>query len=334
MVSSQLDIPPGQEHDCPSGPLRAGHLISAYRIEKLVGMGGMGWVYHARHELTARSVALKILREDQLAFDRSIDRMMREASILASVSHAGIPRFFECGILDDGRPWIAMELVEGVSLAQRMRGALDPDHVIDFVGSVAEVLAAAHARGVTHRDLKPDNIILVPDDGRYPVRVIDWGIAHHLAGTRFTNMNEAIGTPTYMAPEQARGGPTGGHCDVYGLGVVAYQALTGRAPFLGATSVEILVQHLNRSAPALAPRCPDAPYGLVELVERMLAKNFAERPSAAEVGSLLGKLRMARQTPPYLRIADDGNGVPQPVFETRVSPVTSFARSAWSEPDE
>jgi serine/threonine-protein kinase len=115
---------------------------------------------------------------------------------------------------------------------------------------------------------------------------------------------------------------------------VAYQALTGRAPFLGATSVEILVQHLNRSAPALAPRCPDAPYGLVELVERMLAKNFAERPSAAEVSSLLGKLRMARQTPPYLRIADDGNGVPQPVFETRVSPVTSFARAAWSEPDE
>jgi serine/threonine-protein kinase len=333
MVSSQLDIPHAPD-ECPSGPLRAGHLISAYRIEKLVGMGGMGWVYHARHELTARSVALKILREDQLAFDRSIDRMMREASILASVSHAGIPRFFECGMLDDGRPWIAMELVEGISLAQRMRGPLDPDHVIEFIGSVAEVLAAAHARQVTHRDLKPDNIILAPDDTKYPVRVIDWGIAHHLAGTRFTNMNEAIGTPTYMAPEQARGGPTGGHCDVYGLGVVAYQALTGRAPFIGATSVEILVQHLNRTAPALAPRCPDAPYGLVELVERMLAKNPTERPTASEVGSLLGKLRMARQTP-FLRLAgDDGNGVPLPVFETTVTPVTGHGRSVWSEPDE
>jgi serine/threonine-protein kinase len=335
MVSSQLDIPPAPDHDCPSGPLRAGHLISAYRIEKLVGMGGMGWVYHARHELTARSVALKILREDQLAFDRSIDRMMREASILASVSHAGIPRFFECGMLDDGRPWIAMELVEGDSLSQRMRGPLDADHVIDLVASVAEVLAAAHARGVTHRDLKPDNIIMAPDDAKYPVRVIDWGIAHHLAGARFTNMNEAIGTPTYMAPEQARGGPTGGHCDIYGLGVVAYQALTGRAPFVGATSVEILVQHLNRSAPALAPRCPDAPYGLIELVERMLAKNFAERPSAAEVRSLLGKLRMARQTPPYLRLAvDDGNGVPLPVYETTVSPVTPLVRSVWPEPED
>jgi serine/threonine-protein kinase len=335
MASSQLDIPAAPDHDSSSGPLHSGHLISAYRIERLVGMGGMGWVYRARHELTARSVALKILREDQLAFDRSIDRMMREASILASVSHSGIPKFFECGLLDDGRPWIAMELVEGLSLSQRMRGPLDADHVIDIVASVAEVLAAAHTRGVTHRDLKPDNIILASDHTKFPVRVIDWGIAHHLAGARFTNMNEAIGTPTYMAPEQARGGPTGGHCDVYGLGVVAYQALTGRAPFLGATSVEILVQHLNRPAPALAPRCPDAPYGLVELVERMLAKSFAERPSATEVRSTLGKLRTARQTPPYLRLPiDDGNGVPLPVYETKVTPVNTVVRVAWRDSDE
>src|SRR5262249_13269235 len=103
-----------------SGPFQTGHLISAYRVEELVGQGGMGWVYRARHEMTARPVALKILREDQLAQDRSIDRMMREASILATVAHDGLPRFYECGMLDDGRPWIAMELVEGVPLTQRM----------------------------------------------------------------------------------------------------------------------------------------------------------------------------------------------------------------------
>jgi serine/threonine-protein kinase len=335
MASSQLDVPPAPDHDFSLAPLHAGYLISAYRIERLVGMGGMGWVYRARHELTARSVALKVLRDDQLAFDRSIDRMMREASILASVSHSGIPRFFECGMLDDGRPWIAMELVEGISLAQRMRGPLDADYVIDIVAWVAEVLAAAHTRGVTHRDLKPDNIILASDNTTFPVRVIDWGIAHHLTGTRFTNMNEAIGTPTYMAPEQARGGPAGGHCDVYGLGVVAYQALTGRAPFVGATSVEILVQHLNRPAPALGPRCPDAPYGLVALVERMLAKNFAERPSAIEVRSCLGALRAERQTPPYLRLpSDDGSGVPLPVYETAATPVTPILRATWPESED
>jgi serine/threonine-protein kinase len=336
MVSSQVEIPPAPDHDVPSGPLHAGHMISAYRIERLVGVGGMGWVYRARHEITARSVALKILREDQLALDRSIDRMMREATILASVAHAGIPRFHECGMLDDGRPWIAMELVEGVALAHRMRGMLDADVVMDLVVQVSEVLAAVHARDFTHRDLKPDNIILAPGDSRFPMRVIDWGIALAGAGARFTNMNEAIGTPTYMAPEQARGGKAGPHCDVYGLGVIAYQALTGRAPFVGANSVEILVQHLNRPAPALAPRCPDAPYGLVELVERMLAKNPDERPSAAEISSSLGKLRVARQTPPYLRIAaDGGNGVPLPVFETTTtSPSASPVHAVWSDSDD
>jgi eukaryotic-like serine/threonine-protein kinase len=339
MVSSQLDAPAAVVGDEVSGPLHAGHMISAYRVERLLGMGGMGWVYRARHELTARSVALKILREDQLAYDRSIDRMMREASILASVSHPGIPRFFECGVIDDGRPWIAMELLDGVPLTQRMQGPLDADHVIELVASVAEVLAAAHTRGVTHRDLKPDNVILVPHDARFPVRVIDWGIAHSPTGIRFTDMNEAIGTPTYMAPEQARGGATGGHSDIYGLGVVAYQALTGRAPFLGATAVDILAKHLNRPVPALAPRCPEAPYGLVELVERMLAKAIEERPSAAEVCSRLGRLRTARQAPRHRRLAvdDGGNGVPLAVFETTVTPVTSLVRSMWqgvAEPED
>jgi serine/threonine-protein kinase len=336
MVSSQLDVPTAPDHDVPSGAFRAGHLISAYRIEELVGIGGMGWVYRARHEFNARLAALKILREDQLACDRSIDRMMREATILASIAHPGIPRFYECGLLDDGRPWIAMELVAGSALTQRMqRGALDADVVIDIVVQVAEVLAAAHARDITHRDLKPDNIVFSPGDPRFPMRVIDWGIAHAAAGARFTNMNEAIGTPTYMAPEQARGGKTGPHCDIYGLGVVAYQALTGRAPFVGASSVEILVQHLNRPTPPLAPRCPDAPYGLVEIVERMLAKDFNERPTAPEICSSLAKLRAVRATPPYLRIANDAvNGVPLPVLETTTTPLANLVRPAWPDSED
>jgi len=325
MVSSQVQAPPDERTE---GGLPAGHLVSAYRVDKLVGTGGMGWVYRATHALTSQIVALKVLREDQLAQDRAIDRMMREASILASVSHAGIPRFYECGLLEDGRPWIAMELIEGSSLACRMqRGPVGAEEVIDFVSAVAEVLDAAHARGVTHRDLKPDNIFLTPADARFRVRVIDWGIAHHLAGARFTNMNEAIGTPTYMAPEQARGGPTDGYCDVYGLGVVAYQALTGRPPFIGATSVEILVQHLNRPVPALAPRCPDAPYGLVDLVERMLVKNHEERPSAADVQRELVQLRAMTGERAYDHFADTG-GVPLPVLDGNRTPPTAVIRPA------
>ena len=291
------------------GPLRTGARVSAYEIEKLLGTGGMGSVYRARHVLDERIVALKVLREDQLEQERAVDRMMREASILATVAHGGIPRFYECGLLGDGRPWIAMELVQGTPLAVRLHEGPLPHHeVLDLVGNVSGVLAAAHARGVTHRDLKPDNILLVPGDPTYAVRVIDWGIAHHVAGARYTSMNEAIGTPTYMAPEQARGGPTNGHCDVYGLGVVAYQALTGRPPFVGSTSVEILVQHLNRPIPALAPRCPDAPLGFVELVEHMLVKCFESRPSAAEVAGAVTKLRDDRR-PAYA--CDDTGPVPR-----------------------
>ncbi|HEU0033359.1 MAG TPA: serine/threonine-protein kinase [Kofleriaceae bacterium] len=296
MVTTVQSVTEGHE-----GTLRTGDLVSAYRIENLVGTGGMGWVYRARHALNHQLVALKVLREDQLAIDRSVDRMMREASILASVSHPGIPRFFECGVLSDGRPWIAMELVEGSPLSERIQQqhVLPHEEVLEILGSVSAVLAAAHRRGVTHRDLKPDNIFLTPNDPAFPVRVIDWGIAHHLAGARYTNMNEAIGTPTYMSPEQARGGPTEGHCDVYGLGVVAYQALAGRPPFLGATSVEILVQHLNKPIPALAPRCPDAPWGLVDLVERMLIKNFEHRPTATDVLAAIAKLRETTSEPTY-----------------------------------
>jgi serine/threonine-protein kinase len=287
-------------------------MVSAYRIERLLGTGGMGWVFRARHMLDDRVVALKVLREDQLRQERAIDRMMREASILATVSHGGIPQFFECGLLPDGRPWIAMELIQGTPLSVRIaEGMIHHDTVIELLANVAGVLAAAHDRGVTHRDLKPDNILMTPTDGTFPVRVIDWGIAHHISGARYTHHDEAIGTPTYMAPEQARGGPVDGYSDVYGLGVVAYHALTGRPPFVGGSSVEILVQHLNRPVPALAPRCPEAPIGLVELVERMLEKDHEARPTADDVQAAVSKLR---PEPAYMVWEDEGTG-PRSRFE-------------------
>lgn len=130
-----------------------------------------------------------------------------------------------------------------------------------------------------------------------------------------------------MAPEQARGGPTDGHCDVYGLGVVAYQALTGRAPFLGQTSVEILVQHLNKPVPALAPRCPDAPYGLVELVEHMLAKRYEERPTAIEVARSLRTLVARRSGRQAVIEAEDTGGVPRPIVDGNRTPKTAAIRN-------
>jgi serine/threonine-protein kinase len=322
MASSQSRPPPDDGFET----FRCGDRISAYRIDRLIGIGGMGSVYRAEHAFLPREVALKVLRDDQIGQDHAVDRMMREAATLASIAHAGIPRFFECGMLDDGRPWIAMELVAGTSLQERLaRGILPSDEVIALIRDVAEVLASAHERGFAHRDLKPDNIFLVPADPLFPVRLIDWGIAHHATGARLTSMNEAIGTPTYMAPEQARGGPADGHCDVYGLGVVAYHALTGRPPFVGDSSVEILVQHLNRPVPALAPRCPDAPRGLVRLVERMLHKSFADRPTAAEVCSELRALGRA--------VRDDG-GVPAAALDTGVTAQLRPRRAPSEQPGD
>lgn len=263
---------------------RPGDMISAYRVDGLVGSGGMGWVYRATHVLAPHVAALKVLRHDQLAQDHAVDRMMREATILASVAHPGMPQFFECGLLADGRPWIAMELVQGTPLQDVMAaGPLPHAAVRALLRDVAGVLSSAHARGVTHRDLKPDNVFLTPGDRRHGVRVIDWGIAHREAGARYTNHNEAIGTPTYMSPEQARGGQPDSQCDLYGLGVVAYEALVGNPPFVGQSSIEVLVQHLNKPVPALGPRCPTAPLALVDLVERMLSKHPPSRPTAAAV---------------------------------------------------
>ena len=278
---------------------RDGDLIGAYRVEGVVGSGGMGWVYRARHALSERVVALKVQRSDAQQNARARDRMMREAQILATLAHPGVPRFHEVGVLDDGRPWIAMELVDGTCLTTRLRqGPLSGEEASAAIGALATVLAAAHAKGITHRDLKPDNIFIT-QAGDFPVKILDWGIAHDEAGVRYTNHDEAIGTPTYMAPEQARGGPTGGHCDVYGLGIIGYHMLAGEPPFSGSTPIEILVQHLNRAVPALAPRCPDVAYGLVDLVERMLVKPYELRPKAADIHGELERLRTGVTSPEY-----------------------------------
>jgi serine/threonine-protein kinase len=295
-MGSPTVLAPEQPRD--HGPLYRGARVSAYWIERLIGSGGMGWVYRARHVLDEHRAAIKVLREDHdLAIDPAslpagsagrtrapaVMRMMREATFLASIGHAGVPQLFECGLFDR-RPWLAMELIEGTSLTDVMaKRPLSVDQIIELVADIANVLAAAHFRGVAHRDLKPDNILVTPGSVRYPLRIVDWGIADCVDAVWQVSHDETIGTPAYMAPEQARGGQLDGRCDVYSLGVLAYEALTGRPPFMGATSVAILVQHLNRPAPALAPRCPDAPAALVALVERMLAKHADARPTAREV---------------------------------------------------
>ena len=248
-------------------------------------------MFRARHQLDGHVVALKVLRDDQLSVDRAVDRMMREASILASIRHQGVPRFYECGMLADGRPWIAMELVPGESLARRLSRdkRLPADEVAPLLANVADVMCSVHVRGIVHRDLKPDNLLLPADDREFPVRVIDWGVARLGPTGRFTLEGMTPGTPIYMAPEQAMGKGVGAPADLYALGVIAYETLAGRPPFDGRTLAEVVAMHLASDADPLTAQC-DAPAQLCELVHRLLAKQPTQRPTAAEVRTATQKL--------------------------------------------
>jgi serine/threonine protein kinase len=211
-------------------------------------------------------------------------RVVQEAAILDSVRHPGVVRVYDCAVLPDRRPWIAMELIEGDTLANRLHEvtALPPVEVATLLGDVADVLTAVHKVGVVHRDLKPDNLLCTPTDLDYPLRVLDWGVARMGPIGRLTMDGLTPGTPIYMSPEQASGRDVGAPCDIYSLGVIAYEALTGRPPFDGRTLAEVVCMHLTRAPVPLRARC-QAPPELCNLVGRMLHKDPATRPTAAEV---------------------------------------------------
>jgi serine/threonine-protein kinase len=211
-------------------------------------------------------------------------RIVQEAAILEDVRHPGVVRVFECNLLPDHRPWIAMELVRGDTLAARLahRHALQPVEVATLLAQVADVLASVHARGIIHRDLKPDNLLLTPNDRDYPLRVIDWGVARLGPVGRLTLEGLTPGTPIYMSPEQATGKNIAAPCDIYSLGVIAYEALTGRPPFDGRTLAEVVSMHLTSQPPAV-DELVDAPSELCALVHAMLGKEPSLRPGAFEV---------------------------------------------------
>jgi serine/threonine-protein kinase len=212
-------------------------------------------------------------------------RMVQEASILEELKrHAGIVRVFECGLLPDNRPYIVMELIEGESLAMRLHRVptLPSIEVAKILSEVAGVLSAVHAAGIVHRDLKPDNVLLTPRDEFYPLRIIDWGVARLGPMGRLTLDGMTPGTPIYMSPEQATGRNIGPACDIYSLGVMAYEMLTGHPPFDGRTLAEVVCMHLTSDAVPLQERTC-APIEMCELVHRMLEKDPQARPSSQEL---------------------------------------------------
>ncbi len=269
-----------------------GTIVGPYRIVKQIGSGGMGAVYEAAHLVLRRRAAVKVLHA-HLRGKAGLDaRMIQEASILEDLCHPGITRIYDCAVLADGRPWIAMELVPGESLAVRMAREvrIPPADLCKLMASIADVLATVHVRGIVHRDLKPDNILFAEVHTGFPLRIIDWGVARLGPSARLTQDGVTCGTPIYMSPEQCAGKNIAPACDIYSLGIMAYEALCGHPPFEGDNLAEVVKLHLHGAAAPLASKCPTAPPKLCELVHQMLHKVPTMRPTASTVSLRMTEL--------------------------------------------
>jgi serine/threonine-protein kinase len=233
----------------------------------------------------------------RLITSSSAERILQEARVVNQVGHPNIVDIFETGTLpDDGRPYIVMERLEGMPLSYRAdEGKILPDQVISILLQVCDALIAAHAANIVHRDLKLDNVFLIdnPDDPLQPkVKLLDWGIAKVIScDVRHTIEGQLVGTPQYLAPEQARGAAVSPLTDVYSLGVMAYELFLEQLPFEAETSAEIMAMHLRAAPPPPSELWPDIPPGLENLLLAMLAKDPESRPTMLTVAHTLELVR-------------------------------------------
>jgi serine/threonine-protein kinase len=268
-------------------------LAGRYRIERLLGSGGMGSVYRAEHVLMRKACAVKVLHREMTQVKEVVARFEREAVAAARIEHPNVATATDFGQLEDGSFYLVLEFIEGQSLARLIaeRGALPEERALTIVRQIADALSAAHGAGIVHRDLKPDNVMLVAKDGGADlVKVLDFGIAKvKLEGDKaqaeqaLTRMNTVMGTPEYMAPEQARGEEVDLRADLYTLGTILYEMLVGQSPFRHEEFVVVLTKKLTEDPPPLPAHVSP---GTRELVERLLQRAPEDRlQSAAEIAA-------------------------------------------------
>jgi hypothetical protein len=269
-------------------------LQPTYLLVKRLGAGGMGAVFLAREPALKRSVAVKVLSAALAADPNARARFEREAQAVARRTHPNVVAIHALGELRDGRPYFVMQYVDGPSLSERVEteGPLGVEETKRLIGEVASALAAAHARGIIHRDVKPANVLYDRESGR--ALVTDFGIAAVRAAgetgaplTRLTGTGLALGTPQYMSPEQLLAEQVTERTDIYGLGLVGYELLTGRAPFAATTPQELIAAHLRDTPTPIATLRPEVDPELDAVLGRCLAKHADARPTAAEVAQRL-----------------------------------------------
>ena len=270
-----------------AGLLEPGELLgNRYRVLDLLGRGGMGLVYAARDVRTEVDVAIKLLRPELRDRARTVSRFQREARALARLRSPHVVRVTDVDALADGTPFFVMERLEGRTLAFeiRARERLPVGEAIGYVVQAAHGTQAAHEQGIVHRDLKPENLFLVGEPGRRTVKVLDFGISKldAQAALRVTETDTSLGTPAYMSPEQLRSAKhVDIRSDVWSLGVIAYELLTGRLPF-GIQDSPAVARAIVSVAPApIRELAPEVPAELAAVVERALRKDPADRPRDA-----------------------------------------------------
>ena len=284
-------------------------------LEERIASGGMADVWQGTDDVLQRNVAVKVMRADPDNEEIFAERFRDEALHSAALLHPNITTLFDYGE-DDHLSYLVMELVQGLPLSAILReqGALQPDTVRSVLGQAALALGTAHEAGVVHRDVKPANI-LVREDGL--VKLTDFGIARAMDAIGHTRVGEMLGTPNYISPEQAVGQQATGASDLYALGVVAHEMLTGERPFDRGTPIATALSHVNEPPPPLGD---DVPEDIRDVVEALLQKDPAARPeNAATVAVMLG---VAPAELSGLDL-DPASGVPSGYFVARLTPVTA-----------
>lgn len=260
-----------------------------YRVDELIGRGGMGAVYRAEHVKLQKPVAIKVLLRGHMSGSEAEQRFLREARVAGNLGHPNIVPVFDFGTLDDdGAPFLVMELLEGETLHDRleMAGAIPMDEVVTIASQVLSALTAAHDKGIVHRDLKPDNVFLTERNGVITAKLLDFGISKNFIDENtmsLTRTGAVVGTPYYLAPEQARGDRKLDHrVDIWACGVLMYESLTGTLPFRADNYNALLIKILNnRPSPPSKVR-PTLPPALEAVVMTALAFDADERFSSAE----------------------------------------------------